>query len=120
MKAQSDRQTAYYDSTRMSTSTLHSSFILAMMVSDHLFAMVIVTVGKVPSVPVASDNEGGRVGHRTGLEALKKIKTSGYKSIHYSLSSSLWSSQYTNYAILYKIKLIKVRKNCYKYKIMRR
>jgi len=92
----------------MSTGTLHSYFILAMMMSDQPFALAIVTVGKVPPVPVPTGNEGGRVGTRTGLDGLKKTKTSCYKSIHYSLSSSLWPNQYTNCAIPYKRKFIKI------------
>jgi hypothetical protein len=104
----------------MSTGTLHSYFILAVMVSDQLFALAIVTAGRVLPVPVPSGNEGGRVGPRIGLEGFKKTKTSCYKSIHYSLSSSLWPNHYTNCAIPYKITFIKIRKNSYKNKIMRR
>jgi len=55
----------------MSTGTLHSYFILAMMVSDQLFVLAIETVGKVPPVPVPSGNEGGRVGSTIGMEVLK-------------------------------------------------
>jgi len=93
----------------MSTGTLHSYFILAMMVSDQPFTMAIVTVGKVLPVPIPTGNEGGRVGTRIGLEDLKKKKTYCYKSIHYSLSSSLWPNHYTNCAIPYKIKFIKIK-----------
>jgi len=91
-----------------------------MMVSDQIFALIIVTVGKVPPVPVPSGDEGGRVGPRIVLEGLKKTKTFCYKSIHYSLSSSLWPNHYTNCAIAYKIKFIKIRQNSYKNKIIRR
>jgi hypothetical protein len=45
-----------------------------MMVSDQVFALAIVTVGKVPPVSVTSGNKGGRVGLRIGLEDSKKTK----------------------------------------------
>jgi hypothetical protein len=93
----------------MSTGTLHSYFILAMMGSDQLFALAIVTVGKILPVPVPNGNEGHRVGPRIGLEGLNTTKSSCYKSIHYSLSSSLWPNHYTNCAIPNKITFTKIR-----------